>query len=426
MQMQHRILLLADTPQTIRRWHLCLSAQGYAVSHINTIRQLDSQDRFDQLLVDLSTPLSDELLSLIPIRKTILLGQVAEAAANKLLMLDKTVPEAEVLALIREQLHGTESAQPELLNTRLGPVLSPAMQATLQQTRRIAAASNHLTITGAAGSGKSSIARTLHAASKFADQPLTELNCAQLSGSLIGKTLFGDPELNVAAAAEQPGTTLLLQHIEQLDFRLQIQLSVCLEQSESPARIIATTCCDPDALFTGGQLAADLFYQISDICLQVPDLQSRSEDIPLLAEYFLRSEDSRPTLSNSAKQLLLHEPWAGNVAQLKRCMENLLQEQEGGQPDRSVQAGEILAVLEDIAPQIPSFSQARAEFERNYLIRMLTFTSGKVSKAARLAQRNRTDFYKLLAKHELNAADFKETAAPTSATTAKTKLSKTA
>lgn len=267
MQMQHRILLLADTPQTIRRWHLCLSAQGYAVSHINNIRQLDSQDRFDQLLVDLSTPLSGELLSIIPLRKTILLGQASEPDANRLLILDKTAPEAEVLALIREQLHGTPATEPELLSTAIGPVLSPAMQTTLQQTRRIAAASNHLTICGAAGSGKSSVARTLHAASKHADQPLTELNCAQLSGSLIGKTLFGDPELNVPAAAEQTGTTLLLQHIEQLDFRLQIQLSVCLEQSEAPARIIATTCCDPDTLLTGGQLAADLYYQISDICL---------------------------------------------------------------------------------------------------------------------------------------------------------------
>ncbi|MBN3561787.1 sigma-54-dependent transcriptional regulator [Aliamphritea spongicola] len=426
MQMQHRILLLADTPQTIRRWHLCLSAQGYAVSHINDIQKLDTQDRFDQLLVDVSTPLSGELLNMIPVRKTILLGHVPEPDASRLLILEKTSPEAEVLALIREQLHGTPLTEPALLNTNIGPVLSPAMQATLQQTQRIAAASNHVTITGAAGSGKTSIARTLHAASKHADQQLTELNCAQLSGSLIGKTLFGDPELNVPSAVEQTGTTLLLQHIEQLDFRLQIQLSVCLEQNESPARIIATTCCDPDTLFTDGQLASDLYYQISDICLQVPDLKSRSEDIPRLAEYFLSSEDSQPTLSNSAKQLLLHEPWTGNVAQLKRCMENLLQEQADGQPDRTIQAGDILAVLEDIAPQIPSFSQARAEFERNYLIRMLTFTSGKVSKAARLAQRNRTDFYKLLAKHELNAADFKESAAPKSAAPTKTKLSKTA
>ncbi len=410
MQMQHRILLLADTPQNIRRWHLCLSAQGYAVSHISDIHQLGSQNRFDQLLIDLSPPLSEALLSQIPVRKTIILSPVPETGYNHLLILEKTSPDAEVLSLIREQLQHSAPPEPDLKNADTGPVLSPTMQATLQQTRRIAAASHNLTVTGASGSGKTHIARTLHAASKHPDQPLTELNCAQLSASVIGKTLFGDSDLNVPAAVTRPDTTLLLQHIEQLDFRLQVQLSVSLSQTDTPARIIATTRQTPDILLTSGQLAADLYYQICEICLPVPDLQSRSEDIPLLAEHFLSRDGHCPTLSNSAKQLLLHEPWEGNVAQLKRCMESLLEAQAGDQPDKPIQAGDILEVLDDTAPDIPSFSQARAEFERNYLIRMLTFTAGKVSKAAKLAQRNRTDFYKLLAKHELNAADFKQTA----------------
>ncbi len=200
-----------------------------------------------------------------------------------------------------------------------------------------------------------------------------------------------------------------------------------------PPRIIATTSADLDEIFTTGQLAADLYYQISDICLRVPDLQQRTEDIPLLAEHFLTLNNNRPTLSNSAKQLLLHESWEGNVAQLKRCMEKLNQARCADQSDDIIEAAQILAVLEESAPEIPSFSQARAEFERNYLVRMLTFTQGKVSKAAKLAQRNRTDFYKLLAKHELNAADFKKPAkvsmeAKASDTTAsdKTTLSKSA
>ncbi|WP_261841520.1 sigma 54-interacting transcriptional regulator [Aliamphritea ceti] len=427
MQMQHRILLLADTPQIIRRWHLCLSAQGYAVSHINDINQLASQERFDQLLIDLSESLPGVSLSQLPVQRTLLLDSansqtqtaITENKSDQLTILAKSADDQEVLSIIRARLQSSVTAEPRLYNTEIGPVLSPNMQATLQQTQRIAAASSNLTIVGAAGSGKTSIAKTLHAASKHAEQPLTDLNCAQLSTSMISKTLFGDSELDIPPAITQTDATLLLRHIEQLDFRLQIQLSTSLSQTETTPRIIATTSADLDEIFTSGQLAADLYYQISDICLQVPSLQQRTEDIPLLAEHFLTQNNNRPTLSNSAKQLLLHEPWEGNVAQLKRCMDQLNIERGSDPSEGVIEAAEILAVLEESAPEIPSFNQARAEFERNYLVRILTFTQGKVSKAAKLAQRNRTDFYKLLAKHELNAADFKKsakTAGQTSAT----------
>ncbi len=172
-------------------------------------------------------------------------------------------------------------------------------------------------------------------------------------------------------------------------------------------RLISTTSQDLKSSTESGAFLRDLYYQINILPIEMPPLGRRREDIPLLVSHFLEqateADGQRKIYSPKAIELLATTDWPGNVRQLfdlvKRNValahgevmsKDFVQESLGGEPGK-----------------IPTYNEARDQFSRDYLAENLQRTAGNVTKAARLAKRSRTDFYKLLARYRLHADDFK-------------------
>jgi two-component system response regulator GlrR len=215
------------------------------------------------------------------------------------------------------------------------------------------------------------------------------------------------------------GGTLLLDEVGDMPMRLAGEAAACFAgESNSPGRkrgrgainvrIISATHRDLHQLMIGGQFREDLYYRLNVVHIEVPSLGRRREDIPLLVAHFLeqiaKETGQRKIYAPEAVELLATAEWPGNVRQLYNVVRQnvalshgaiitaeLVQQSLGGNPTR-----------------LPSFDEARDEFTRNYLSQILQITAGNVSQAARLAKRNRTDFYKLLSRHQLQPDDFKK------------------
>ncbi|MDQ2696000.1 MAG: sigma 54-interacting transcriptional regulator, partial [Pseudomonadota bacterium] len=173
-------------------------------------------------------------------------------------------------------------------------------------------------------------------------------------------------------------------------------------------RIISATHRRLEEALEEGKFREDLYYRLNVVNLALPSLSERREDIPLLANHFLdrlRLKNRRTinAFAPESLELLVSAEWPGNVRQLYNVVEYCV----------ALTATPIIPValvrkaLRDRTGEIVPLAEARSRFERDYLIQILQLTGGNVSQAARLAQRNRTDFYKLLSRHQLDPALFK-------------------
>ena len=158
-----------------------------------------------------------------------------------------------------------------------------------------------------------------------------------------------------------------------------------------------------------GEFREDLFYRLNVVNLKIPPLSERAEDIPLLANHLLRQSADRHkpfvrAFSSDAMKRLMAAKWPGNVRQLVNVIEQCVA------LTSSPVIGDALVeqALEGENTALPTFVEARNQFELNYLRKLLQITKGNVTHAARMAGRNRSEFYKLLSRHELDANDFKE------------------
>ena len=174
-------------------------------------------------------------------------------------------------------------------------------------------------------------------------------------------------------------------------------------------RIVSATHRDLEEGISAGRFREDLYYRLKGIVLKLPSLAERREDIALLAQHFVAEivSDTKGvaarTLAPEAVEMLVAAPWPGNVRQLR----NVVQQAAVLTAGEVVPASAVAAALEGRRETIQSFDEARRDFERDYLIRVLKLTGGNVARAAQIAQRNRQDFYKLLKRHSLESAMFK-------------------
>ncbi|WMC10267.1 sigma 54-interacting transcriptional regulator [Oceanimonas pelagia] len=304
---------------------------------------------------------------------------------------------------------------------------SPAMTGVLEQVRRIAPLDISVLITGPAGAGKELMARTLHQASPRRDHPFVVLNCGALTEPLLESELFGhvrgafDGAVSDHAGAlvTAAGGTLLLDEVDELPSRLQARLLGALEEQQvrprggsrsisTDVRVLSATSRDMVAAMEQGRFREDLFYRLNVVNLALPALKERPEDIPLLARHFLEQIRQRQStqvtgFAPEALALLAAASWPGNVRQLLNLVEQAVA--MASAPVIGTQLVESLLSGSD--EQFPTFNEARAEFERMYLNKVLRMTEGNVTQAAALAGRNRTDFYKLLSRHGIEAGAFK-------------------
>ncbi|MEQ8277480.1 MAG: sigma-54 dependent transcriptional regulator [Deltaproteobacteria bacterium] len=320
---------------------------------------------------------------------------------------------------------------------------------------RIAPSDATVLVTGESGTGKELAARSLHALGPRRDRAFVAVNCAALPPDLLESELFGyvkgaftgadrDKEGLLSAAR---GGTIFLDEIGDAPATVQAKLLRVLQErrfmrlgavEEEPCdvRVVAATNRDLRDDVAQGRFREDLFYRLHVVPVRMPPLRERREDVPPLADLFLRRAaqqqgTERPQLQPEAVRLLVAHDWPGNVRELANVMMGAALLARDGR----VGVDELSAVMPGVVapPRVreePSepparaptnlcegsdgallpMRQAREQFDREYLCEALRRADGNVSAAARSAERNRTDFHDLLRRHGIDANTFRSTA----------------
>ena len=303
-----------------------------------------------------------------------------------------------------------------------------AMEAVLAEARMVAAQDASVLINGPSGSGKELLAQAIHQASPRAPQPFVAINCGAIPENLLESELFGHVKGAFTGAARDHkglfaaanGGTVFLDEIGDMPAALQVKLlRVLQERTVRPVgalqatpidvRMVSATHRDLEHEIAEGRFRQDLYYRLNVVNLALPPLSARVDDIPLLIRHFTtRLADKYGKRVNGyapdAMELLLGHSWPGNVRQLLNVIEKVV----ALASSELVPSALVQRALQGPASNISSLEEARKTFERDYLIRLLKVTRGNVTHAARLAKRNRSDFYTLLRRHELEPGDFKE------------------
>ncbi len=373
-------------------------------------------------------------------------------------VLQKLAHAVESFALKREvaglrRVVGGRSEDRRLLG--VGPAIGRAREAIA----RLAPTDATVLVLGESGTGKELAARGLHALSHRAQGPFVAVNCAALAPDLLESTLFGHTRGSfTGAVSDREGLfgaarrgTLFLDEIGEASIAVQAKLLRVLQErrysrvgsaveEDADVRVVAATNRDLRVEVAERRFREDLFYRLHVVPLQMPALREHPEDIPVLAELFLERAAARhglpvPALSPRALTTLLTHTWPGNVRELENVLEAALL-MSGGAPiseaylrdlqprapgDLAAPApAHVAAPAPALGPpfeafvdsllnagDVPTLRDVRDAFERAYLVALLKRVSGGVTAAARLAGRNRSDFYDLLRRHGLSAATFK-------------------
>ena len=306
---------------------------------------------------------------------------------------------------------------------------SAVMQRVLETVSRIAATDSTVYIYGESGTGKELIARAIHLASGRKDKPFVAINCAALPETLLESELFGHEKGAFTGAVrssrglfvQAQGGTIFLDEIGDMPLSIQAKFLRVLQErqfhpvgGEGPVqvdvRVIVATNKDLEEGVKQGLFRDDLYYRIHVIPIELPPLRARKEDIPMLADHFLKkygtemNKKVRGLAPAAMQRLMLHE-WCGNVREL----ENTIEYAVAMTREDMISEDLILPSKSDPAGKtIKPLREAKDSFEKGYLVHLLELTNGIVSSAANLAGKYRADFYNLLKKHGINPGDFKK------------------
>ncbi len=296
---------------------------------------------------------------------------------------------------------------------------SPAITDLLRRAQQLLSGMAPVLIRGPDGSGRQHLARCIHAASERHEQPFVTFNCGALPQQLLEAELFGYQRGDFTGATDSHagllerarGGTLLLRSIEELPLPLQARLVQTLDDAAPDGgpqgiRLIATCAADPEKLVCEGLFKQELLSRLG-VPLTLAPLNQRHEDVPALVERFLQAQHEergqhKHFATEALKQLILAD-WPGNVSQLRRVVDHCFLMTPGD----TIPASVVNDALAGQTQAPPTLDEARLAFERRYLAGILRATNGNVTNAARLAGRNRTEFYKLLHRHELDPAAFR-------------------
>src|SRR5712675_472153 len=438
----HNVLIVDDEPGIRESLAGALADEGYSAASVESGEaslELLRKTAFDVVLLDIWLPAMDGLETLEKIRdldnppEVIMIsghGTIETAVrATKLgafdflekpLSLDKT------LILVKNAI---ESKKLQRENVDLKKQLhsksiivgdSIPMKALRQQIGLMAPTNGRVLIYGESGSGKELVAHAIHAQSLRKDQTFVEVNCAAIPEDLIESELFGHHKGSFSGAAtDKEGKfqkanegTLFLDEVGDMSLKTQSKVLRTLdEQKFTPVgdddtvkvevRVIAATNKDLDEEISRGNFREDLFYRLNVIPFYVPPLRERKEDIPLLSKHFLKefsaaySRRSRE-ITDEAIDTLSRYSWPGNVRELRNVIERLvimnptapkierkhlppLIHREGG---RSSTAG------------FSTLHQARAAYERDYILKKLDENHGNVTRAAEVLGLERSHLYR--------------------------------
>jgi two-component system response regulator GlrR len=441
---QLRVLLIDDDKDLLHLIAMRLSAAGYAVTAVESGAQALASlavARPQVVVTDLRMQGMDGLALFDAIHRD------APSLPVVILTAHGTIPEA--VAATRRGVFSflTKPFEPKVLLDTVAAAMrlsspaggqreewsaelitrSSAMEDLLAQARLVAASDASVCIFGASGTGKELLARAIHRASPRAEAPFVAVNCGAIPEGLLESELFGHKKGSFTGAVADhrglfqaaQGGTLFLDEIGDMPLALQVKLLRALEERrirpvgaqdsfEVDVRVIAATHRKLEERIAAGEFREDLYYRLNVVKLYIPTLAERREDVPLLASHFLsrlagRYRRGQLALSPEALQVLVSAPWPGNVRQLL----NVIEQAVALAPTEVIPESLVRQALDAGYTTLTPLDEARRAFERDYLVRILKITGGNVTKAARLAGRNRTEFYRLLERHSLEPGMFK-------------------
>ena len=447
---QPRLLVVDDDADMLRLLSMRLNSAGYRVSTAgsaeNALAKLQIE-RPQLVLSDVRMPGQDGLALFSEIRlrhpslPVILLTahgtipDAVEATARGVfsyltkpydakVLLDKIAQALALGAPHPEAAHADEAWRRDIVSR------SGHMADLLAEARMVATSDASVLLRGDSGTGKEMLAQAIHRASPRAQRPFVAVNCGAIPEALLESELFGHVKGAFTDAVANhkglfqaaDGGTLMLDEIGDMPPALQVKLlRVLQERTVRPVgssqshpidvRIISATHRDLDAAMAEGQFRQDLYYRLNVVTLTLPTLGDRREDIPLLANHFLHRLAAKygrrlSGFAPEALRALIAAPWPGNVRQLYNVVEQVC----ALATTPLVPLALVQRALRTPSIPVLTYADAKQRFERDYLVGLLKLTDGNVADAARLADRNRTEFYRLLQKHELTPGHFQSDA----------------
>ncbi|HGM5490545.1 TPA: two-component system response regulator GlrR [Serratia fonticola] len=438
------LLLVDDDPSLLKLLGMRLTSEGFHVTTAESGQEalrLLAREKIDLVISDLRMDEMDGMALFAEIQKhqpgmpVIILtahGSIPDAVAatqqGVFSFLTKPVDRDALYKAIDEALSlssvpaGDDSWREDFV-TR-----SPIMLRLLEQAKMVAQSDVSVLINGQSGTGKEVLAQAIHAASPRAKKAFIAINCGALPEQLLESELFGHAKGAFTGAVSSreglfqaaEGGTLFLDEIGDMPLSLQVKLLRVLQERkvrplgsnrdlDIDVRIISATHRDLPKAMVKNEFREDLYYRLNVVNLKIPALNERAEDIPLLANHLLRASALRHkpfvrSFSSDAMKRLMTASWPGNVRQLVNVIEQCVALTTAPVISEAL----VEQALEGENTALPTFVEARNQFELHYLRKLLQITKGNVTQAARMAGRNRTEFYKLLSRHELDANDFKE------------------
>ena len=442
------LLVVDDDPDMLRLLSMRLTAAGYRVLAVTSAESALNQlalERPALVLSDVQLPGKDGLALFDAVRAqhpslpVILLTahgtipDAVEATARGVFgYLTKPFDGKALLEKISQAL--AVSAPPHLPSSRgeenwRSEIISRSarMEEVLAEARMVAQSDASVLLRGDSGAGKELLARAIHKASPRAKKPFVAVNCGAIPEALLESELFGHMKGAFTDASSNhkglfqaaDGGTLLLDEIGDMPPALQVKLlRVLQERAVRPlgssqsipvdVRIISATHRDLESAMAAGQFREDLYYRLNVVTLALPTLGERREDIALLANHFLSRLATKygkrlSGFAPEALKALTTAAWPGNVRQLYNVVEQVC----ALSSTPLIPLALVQRALRTPSIEVLNYADAKQKFEREYLVGLLKLTDGNVADASRLADRNRTEFYRLLQKHALTPGQFK-------------------
>ena len=440
------ILIVDDDPGLLQLLEIRLESFGYSTLSVTSgpeaLDVLENQ-KVQALITDLRMEPMDgiELFTRvherwpgIPVIMLTAHGTIREAVdatyQGVYAFLTKPVNRDELQAVLRKAVATHPPIEGKQVLSVEGRIItrSARMLELLEQARLYAESDANILITGESGTGKELLAEAIHVYCARSDNPFVAINCSAIPHELLESELFGYTKGAFTGATQNRdglftsanGGTVLLDEIGEMPFQLQAKLLRVLQEKkvrpiggreniDIDIRTISATHVDLENAITEKRFREDLFYRLNVVHLHIPPLRERLEDIPLLADHFLKEIGTRANkpakkLSPQALGLLLGYEWPGNIRQLQNVMERLSALARGAVISETL-ARQALPV--DSPPKIHSLKDAKKNFERQYLIQLLSATQGNMTLAAELADKNRSAFHRLVKQHRINPTAFR-------------------
>ncbi len=447
---QGKVLIVDDDKTTLRLFEALLYKENflpYLAENIETLFSYIKKETFDAILLDVflgkdnGISAISNILANSPSTKIIVMtsnGSI-DAAVEAMekgatTFVTKSTEPQKIIEEIKRRLISDKISTEfsENIGKELGIIgKSEEIQKVIKNILILKDVDSTVLITGESGTGKEIVAKAIHKLSRRCSYPFEAINCGAIPENLLESELFGykkgaftDAKSDKKGSFENcKGGTLFLDEISEMPFPLQVKLLRVLQENEVKpiganysvkidTRILASTNKNLKDLVEHGEFRRDLYYRLNVVPIYIPPLRQRKIDIPILISHFLEVYNKKfgkkvriPTPSSIAK-LSLYD-WPGNIRELQ----NSIQRAVILSTDNEFHLEHVFPKKED-SLDIYSFpleySRAKMEFEKTFLEKILRFSKGNVSKAARFAGKFRSDIYRLMARYGMDRSQFKE------------------